>query len=200
MTRILMFLAFAMQVVPSVQLSEAAEINHQQGSYADQLLALGIPQQQAVQHLIGYLLSQNDINTFGFDAAYEMGVRDVFDTGGIAIIDNNGRAVGVIWNSGSQVDIYVHPSQQGHGYGRQALARYINGSDSDINIFISTNNIASLRLIRRVLERNRNWVVRDVQGNNVNMYDIDDVIRRNTANPVASLALDIESLGLTIRP
>ena len=74
-----------------------------------------------------------------------------------------------------------------------------NRPDRNIEILISTNNIASLRMIRRVLERNRNWVVRDAAGNDVNMYDIDDVIRRNTANPVASLALDIESLALTIR-
>ena len=198
--RFLMFLGLIMQVVPMVEYSEASQTVQQNN--ADQLLALGIPEQAAVQHLIGHLVSGADINEHGFAEAYRRGIRNAFNNiNSMPVHDNDGRVVGVIWDSGIQVDIFVHPDAQRRGLGRRTLSQYINARPGqDISVSISTNNISSLMMMRRVLEQNNEWHVTDITGNVVNVNDIDGIIRgvRN-GNPVVNTALAIESLSLTIR-
>ncbi len=126
----------------------------------DELMLLSSPEKSYVEFLVGHLFK----NLESDDDWYQKGINDLYKKGIeekllVKAIVVNGKTVGIIWNTGNQCDIFIHPNYAGRGYSRIAMGVFLKGL-SGVSIGVSPYNLPSLKSIAHMFE-NENIIATD---------------------------------------
>jgi len=126
----------------------------------NELIDLSAPEKMYVKFLVGHLFK----NLEGDDHWYQNGIEDLFQKGlrkelSVKAIIVNETIAGVIWSTGTQCDIFVHPKHARRGYSRIAMGLFLRDL-SGISIGVSLYNLASLKSIAHML-KNKNITATD---------------------------------------